>query len=158
MTHIKKNLSGEFLERFHLAGDTDIEISADTDAVGTIIIKNHGKLNVNVAANHVRDNVKIHIMVKLLAGENSENGLAATATIAPGVQGADSDIGFSVIARPGAKIKMQPDQRISSVPVAAGHSASIYRPSPAQIIYLESAGLTDADKLLEQAFLMDEVV
>lgn len=157
MNNIFKKVSGDFCERFDAAGDTDIEISADGDASGTIIIKNSGRLNLNISALHTRDNVKIHIAVKLLAAGGSENALTAVADVAPGITGVDSDITFSIIARPGAKIKMQPNQRISSAPQNAGHSASIYHPAPAQILYLEAAGLSagESEHLMEQIFMED---
>jgi Fe-S cluster assembly scaffold protein SufB len=50
---------------------------------------------------------------------------------------------------------MSPAQRVSSIPAAAGHGASIFHPSRARLRYLETAGLTggEAAELLNRVFL-----
>ena len=56
-----------------------------------------------------------------------------------------------------ARIEISPAQRISSVPDAADHSASIYQPTAPQIEYLRGAGLSGAevDTALREAFMND---
>ena len=57
----------------------------------------------------------------------------------------------------GAKIEMMPGQRIQAEPTRADHSASIYKPTDAQIFYLRGAGLSgvEVDAALKEAFLSE---
>jgi Fe-S cluster assembly scaffold protein SufB len=50
---------------------------------------------------------------------------------------------------------MAPAQRISDIPKNAGHGASIYRPAPAAVRYLETSGLASEEsaELLNRVFL-----
>jgi Fe-S cluster assembly scaffold protein SufB len=140
-----------------------IEINANHENQefdGKLFIKNSGDLDLNIVANNNKSYTQIHCETKLFAMANSKNNMAGTANIPSDVIDADSDIGFSALcANNVAYLKMAPSQRISSVPKSATHSASIYHPTPAQVKYLEMAGLSDdqATDLLNKAF-MDEII
>ena len=71
--------------------------------------------------------------------------------------GCESDIAFVAMADVGAKIDFMPGQRIKSAPARADHSASIYKPTDAQVFYLRGAGLSGAevDVALKEAFLSE---
>jgi hypothetical protein len=150
--------------RIEVFGDAKIKIEINPNLEnlefdGRIFIKNAGNLTLSVIGNNNKSGTKIACRTKLFALADSGNDLSGLADIPSGVKDAESDITFSALCDRGVKmIKMSPAQRISAVPKAAGHSASIYRPAPAQIRYLEAAGLTEREsaELLNRAFLEEE--
>ena len=56
-----------------------------------------------------------------------------------------------------AHIEFMPEQKISSEPISADHSANIYQPTNAQVLYLRQAGLgtIEIDNVIKEAFLND---
>ncbi|MDR2268951.1 MAG: SufD family Fe-S cluster assembly protein [Rickettsiales bacterium] len=145
------------------ASKIKIEINANLENVGfdgKLIIKNSGRLDLEIIGNNNCNDTKIKCLTKLLAGADSENILTGLAVVPPNIAGAKTDISFSALCDPRAKLlQMSPTQRISSVPLAAEHSASIYRPAPPQIRYLETAGLSavESAELLKRVF-MEEII
>jgi len=149
--------------RIETEGDTKINLRINPNLEnigfdGKLIIKNTGNLNLEIAGNNNRGGTRIKCQTKLFAAAGGENRLLGVANIPSGVRGAETDISFAALCEPNAFVSMSPRQRISSIPKSAEHSASIYRPAPAQIRYLETAGLTAAESsaLLNQTF-MEEV-
>lgn len=140
-----------------------IEINPNFDGAafdGRIFIKNAGNLTLNVIGNNNKSGTKINCATKLFALAGSKNDLSGVANIPAEVAGAESWISFSALCERGAaSVRMSPAQRISSVPAAAGHSASIYSPAPAEIRYLETAGLSarESRDLLDRAFMEEDV-
>lgn len=124
---------------------------------GYVLIENAGNFEYNCQAVHGEKNTAILIKNKLLAGKNSKSVLSGTAVIEQGATDCTSDIAFSAMAEPGARIEFQPAQRIRAVPKSADHSAAIYRGTDAQIEYLRMSGLgSDAvNDALREAFLND---
>lgn len=140
-----------------------IEINPNLENIGfdgKLIIRNTGGLDLEIIANNNRNDTKIRAETKLFAAAGSENHLVGLSNIPSDITGAETDISFrSLCDRHVKLIEMSPAQRIASVPKSAEHSASIYRPAPSQIKYLETAGLSDADAadLLGHAF-MEEII
>ena len=124
---------------------------------GHIMLNNYDKLTYNCVAKHASANTGILLQNKLMASKNTISKLSGTAIIEKDCNDCDSDIAFSAIASPDAKIEFIPAQRISSVPESAGHSASIYTPKTIQIQYLQMAGLgsIEAQDTLREAFMND---
>ena len=124
----------------------NIEINANLEGIGIeakIFIVNSGKLNIEVTGNNNRSRTKINAQTKLMALNDSENVLVGLANIPSDTKDCESDIGFSALCEPNVKtLKISPVQRISSIPITAKHNASLYKPSVAQVKYLETAGLT----------------
>lgn len=122
---------------------------------GHVRLENADRLEYNCAATHYVKNTGILVQTKLMAGRNSLSKLCGTAIIKPDAVNAVSDISLNAMADDGARIEFMPAQRISAVPNAADHSAAIYKPAAAQILYLRSAGLSGAevDIALREAFL-----
>jgi hypothetical protein len=150
--------------RIETFGKTKIEIIIDSNRAnlsfdGKIIIKNTGNLELNIIGNNNKNATGIRVETKLFAGAESENILSGLANIPAGILDAQTDISFAALCAPRVKLlKMSPAQRIASVPLSAGHSASIFRPKPAQIRYLETAGLDEqeSEMLLNKVFLEEE--
>jgi hypothetical protein len=141
------------------AANIRIEINPalpDLEFEGRVFIKNAGNLVLNIIGNNLENGTKIKCRTKLFAMAGGANDLSGLANIPAGVMDAETDIGFSALCDRGVKmLKISPAQRISSIPESAGHSASIYRPAPPQIRYLETAGLSgqEAAELLNRVFL-----
>jgi hypothetical protein len=151
--------------RIEADGDAKInlEINLNLENIGfdgKIFIKNAGDLTLNVIGNNNKSGTKIKCHAKLFAAAASRNNLSGLANIPSEIANAETDIAFSALCERGVKLlKMSPAQRISSVPENAGHSASIYRPAPAQIQYLETAGLSarESAELLDRVFMEEEI-
>ena len=124
---------------------------------GHVLLDNYDNLTYNCTANHLSANTGIFLQNKLIANKNSISKLSGIAIIGKDCPDSNSEIAFSAIAAPDAKIEFLPAQRISSVPNAAGHSASIYSPKPVQIEYLRESGLstTEIDQVMREAFIND---
>ncbi len=124
---------------------------------GTVLLQNDSEMEYNCDAQHLYKNTDILIKNKVLAGKNSNSKLSGMATIKQDCDNCESDIAFVAMAEQGAKIDFMPGQRIKSEPKRADHSASIYKPSDAQIFYLRGAGLSgmEVDIALKEAFLSE---
>lgn len=124
---------------------------------GKIITQNYSELKIYEKAIHTETDTNILLNTRVLAHENSNTKLIGIAEINQNCENCDSDIGFSVMAAPNAKIEFFPAQYISSVPKNAGHSASIYKGTNKQIEYLRESGLSgiEVKQVLEEAFLSD---
>ena len=124
---------------------------------GTVLIQNESEFTYNCKTQHLKNNTDILVKNKLLAYKGSVSKLSGTAVIEPKCPECESDISFLAMAETGAKIDFMPSQRISSEPQAADHSASIYKPTDAQIQYLRGAGLSgiEVDMVIKEAFLSE---
>ena len=144
-----KNKTPAFLNIFIKNTGKDSEIN------GVVLMDNSSDLEYECFAHHMCKNTTVLIKNKLLAEKNSKSKLTGTAVIDKGCIDCKSDISFAAISDQGAKIEFMPAQRISAEPIAADHSASIYRATDAQITYLRSAGLSGAevDTVIKEAFL-----
>ena len=129
----------------------------NSDFRSKILIQNFSTIDIREQALHLAKNTGIFLDNKIVAHDNSETKLSGVADIAPGCELCGSDISFAALAAQNATIQFSPDQRISSIPEAAGHSAFIWRANEPQIQYLRSAGLSMAEikKVLEEAFTND---
>ena len=121
---------------------------------GTVFLDNESDLIYDCRARHLYKNTAILIKNKVLAGKNSNSVLAGVATIKPGCENCQSDVGFVAMVDDGANVEFMPEQRISAEPDFAEHSAAIYRPTDSQILYLRGAGLSGAevDNAIKEAF------
>ena len=124
---------------------------------GTVFLDNESDLIYDCRARHLYKNTAILIKNKVLAGKNSNSKLSGMAVIDKDCDGCESDIAFVAMADVGAKIDFMPGQRIKSEPKRADHSASIYKPTDAQVFYLRGAGLSgmEVDVALKEAFLSE---
>ena len=124
---------------------------------GTVLIENNAALEYNCDAQHLYKNTAILIKNKVLAGKNSNSKLSGMAKINKDCTECESDVAFVAMVEQGAKIDFMPAQRISSEPTRADHSASIYKPTDAQVFFLRGAGLSGAevDTALKEAFLSE---
>ena len=124
---------------------------------GHILINNNDNLTYECVAKHLAENTVIRLQNKLVANKDSISTLSGTVIIDKNCAFCDSDMNFSAISAKNAKIKFIPAQRISSVPLNAGHSASIYTPKPIQIEYLRESGLGELEikNIIHEAFMND---
>ena len=129
----------------------------NSEISGTVMIDNQSELTYDCHAKHTFENTAILIKTKILAGKKSVSKLSGVATILENCPDCKSDVSFVAMAENGAKIDFMPAQRISSEPICAEHSASIYKPSDIQILYLRQAGLSGAeiDNVTKEAFLSE---
>lgn len=143
-----KNKTPAFLDIFIKNTGKDSEIR------GHILMENFDNLTCNITAHHQSPDTTILIQSKVLAQQDSISKLSGTAIIAPNCPECKSDIGFTVLPAPGAKIDFTPSQRISSEPARADHSASLFHPNPVHVEYLRTLGLSGAEAniALVQAF------
>ena len=127
--------------------------NSTTDA--NIVIQNESDLKLHFFSDHLVENTGLFVKNRVLAHENSNTELYGSAKIVGDASGCESDMSFSAMCAPSAKIKMSPNQRIASVPDDARHSASIYRGTAPQIQFLGRAGMTaeQIKKILEDAFI-----
>lgn len=124
---------------------------------GGVLIENNSDFSARILATHLAPDTKILIQTKLIAGPASKSKLGAVADIQPDCPGTESDIAFSALAAPDAKIEFIPSQRIHSIPTHADHSAALYHPSVPQIQFLRSMGLSgvEVNDALRDAFAND---
>ena len=148
------------------------KIKIKSPAVLNIFIKNAGKkseINAHIAiennsdfeykcvAEHLYRETSVIVKNKLLAEKNSNTKMSGTAIIGRDCEKCVSDISFSAMADENAKIEFMPEQKIYAEPTAADHSANIYQPTDAQILYLRQSGLggIDVQNVIKEAFLND---
>lgn len=124
---------------------------------GHILLENNDKLVYKCSAHHLSENTGILLQNKLIACKDSFSKLSGIAIIDKNCQNCDSDIVFQAIADKNAKIEFLPEQRISTVPEKAGHSASIFKPQELQIEYLRQSGLgsIEINSVMKEAFIND---
>ena len=129
----------------------------NSEIYGQVMITNENEFEYDCTAHHTEKNTGIFVKTKLFGRENSKSKLSGTAIIDNGCDGCESDIGFSALAEQNAKIEFMPSQRISAEPISAEHSASIYRPNDAQILFLRQAGLSgeEVNNAMIEAFKND---
>ena len=121
---------------------------------GGVFAQNDNRLNIDIDAHHGAADTTVTIRTKLIAGPHTQSKLRGTARIENACPDCTSDISFSAMAADTARIEFTPAQRISSAPKSADHSASIYRPTDAQVQFLRMAGLSGAEveSALREAF------
>lgn len=112
---------------------------------GGVFAQNDNLLNIEIDAHHGAADTTVTIRTKLIAGPHTQSKLRGTARIENACPDCTSDISFSAMAADTARIEFTPAQRISSAPKSADHSASIYRPTDAQVQFLRMAGLSGAE-------------
>lgn len=124
---------------------------------GHVRIENSGDLEYECIGAHYVENTGILVQTKLIANRNSMSKMRGAAVIKEDAAHAVSNISFTAMADKTARIEFMPAQYISSVPESADHSASIYNPTDAQILYLRQAGLSGAevDIATREAFMND---
>ena len=124
---------------------------------GNIFIENHAELNYTCVTEHLYKNTGILLKNRIYAGKDSKSILSGTAIINKGCESCLSDINFSAMREQGAKIDFMPAQKISAIPEQADHSAAIYTPTDAQILYLRQAGLgiIEIKDVTKEAFMND---
>ncbi len=122
---------------------------------GQILVQNKSNLKLDILAEHISSNTSIFIENRVIAHSKSETMLIATAKIPSKTPDCESDIRFSALCAPDIKkIVFAPAQRISTIPITAGHSANIWRGSAPQIEYLREGGLgtSEIKSILEESF------
>lgn len=127
---------------------------------GNILIQNHNELKLYKKATHLDDNTTIILKTRLIAHKNSNSKLIGFAEIEKNMKNCDSDVGFSVLAAPDAKIEFFPAQYISAIPNNAEHSAALYKAAAAQLEYLKESGLSDIEikEILQEAFFNNDLL
>ena len=125
---------------------------------GNIFIENLSELTYKCDTYHLSKNTDIFIKNRVWAGKNSKSVLSGTAQINKNCENCGSDLSFTAMCEQGAKIDFMPAQKISSMPKQADHSASLYEPTDAQILYLRQAGLgiLEIKDVTKEAFLNEE--
>lgn len=128
-----------------------------SDIRGHVILDNYSDLKYNCDAQHLFKNTSVLIKTKLIARKNSKSRLYGVANIAKNIPDCVSDISLAAISEQDAIIEFMPAQRISSVPNAADHSASIYKPTDSQILYLRENGLgiIEIQDVIKESFVND---
>lgn len=124
---------------------------------GRVILDNYDDLKYNCDAQHVYKNTTVLIKTKLIARQKSKSILSGNAVINKNCENCVSDINFSAISEKNTKIEFLPAQKISSIPLSADHSASIYQPTESQILYLRENGLgiIEIQNVVKEAFIND---
>ena len=124
---------------------------------GHVMLENTDNLKFNCIAEHIVSNTTVLVKTKLLAWRNSISKISGVAIIDKNCVDTVSNISFAAMAEKTARIEFSPAQKISAVPIAADHSASIYQPTAPQIEYLRGAGLSGAqvDDAMRMAFMND---
>jgi len=124
---------------------------------GHVRIENSDNLEYECVGAHYVKNTGILVQTKLIANRNSMSKMRGAAVIKNDAPHAISNISFTAMADKTARIEFMPAQYISSVPESADHSASVYAPDAAQILYLRQAGLsgTEVDIATRDAFMND---
>ena len=120
-----------------------------------IMMDNYAEINLNCVAEHLYKNTGIFVKNKVICRKNSDSKLSGTAIIKPDTPECKSNMEFVAMVEDGARVEFIPAQKISAEPIAADHSASIFKPTDAQIFYLRQAGLSGAevDIAMKEAFL-----
>lgn len=129
----------------------------NSNVTGHVLLDNYSEIDYECNAGHFAKNTGIFVKNKLIANKNSISRLTGVTDIKNGCNDCQSDISFSAIADKTAKIEFLPAQYISSAPLSADHSASIFKPTDAQITYLRQAGIgsTEIPSIIRDAFIND---
>ena len=146
--NIKNNLPAFFNIFIKNAGEnSEIDCS--------VVMDNCSELNYNCDAQHLYKNTGIFLKNKVIGRKNSKSLLSGTAIIEKDCPNCKSDVSFSAMLEKNAKIEFMPAQKIKSEPIAAEHSANIYTPTDAQVLYLRQSGLgiIEIDKVVKEAFM-----
>ncbi len=124
---------------------------------GNVFIENMSELKYDCVAEHLSGDTTILLKNKIYACKDSKSVLSGTAIIKQDCENCVSDIAFSAMRETGAKIDFMPAQNISAIPKAADHSAGIFEPTDAQILYLRQAGLgiIEIKEVTKEAFMND---
>ncbi|MDR2412810.1 MAG: SufD family Fe-S cluster assembly protein [Rickettsiales bacterium] len=122
---------------------------------GKILCQNFSTLEAKVCGRHLEKNTGIIIETKIIAHSKSFTKLTGAAEVEKNCTDCDSDISFSTLAASDAKIEFFPAQFIRATPLAAEHSAYIYKGTKAQTEYLREAGLSgeEVKEALTEAFI-----
>ncbi|MCL2017568.1 MAG: SufD family Fe-S cluster assembly protein [Alphaproteobacteria bacterium] len=123
---------------------------------GDMVLQNYGNLKLDIRADHLAENTIIFVKNRILAHSGSSTESTGLANIITGCSDCQSDISFIAMCAPDIKqIKMSPNQKIASTPEMAEHSASIYRGTKQQTVFLSQAGLSpeDIQNILKDAFI-----
>jgi hypothetical protein len=129
----------------------------NSEIKGNVFIENFSELKYNCNICHLLESTDIFLKNKVWAGKNSNSVLSGVANIYPNCNDCKSDLSFTAMTEQGAKIEFMPAQRISSIPSQADHSANIYTPTDAQILYMRQAGLgiLEIKDVTKEAFLSE---
>ena len=129
----------------------------NSEIKGSVFIENKSELNYECIADHLSENTGILLKNRIYAGKNSKSVISGNAIINKECKNCSSDLNFLAMTEEGAKIEFMPAQKISSIPKTADHSAGIYTPNDAQILYLRQAGLgiLEIKDVTKEAFLND---
>ena len=120
-----------------------------------VFIENFSEITYKCLTKHLSPDSDIFVTNKIWGDKNSKSVLSGSAIINKNCENCGSDLSFSAMIEQGAKIDFMPAQRISSIPKQADHSASIYTPTDAQILYMRQAGLgtLEIKDVTKEAFL-----
>ena len=113
---------------------------------GHILLTNSSNLTVKILAEHKCDDTAILLQTKIIGKKDSFSKISGTAIIDKNCENTESNISFAGLATDkSAKIQFTPEQRISSVPKFAEHSAYMFHILPTQELYLRESGLSGAE-------------
>lgn len=112
---------------------------------GHVLLENNDNLTFDCRAIHSVENTCILVQTNLLAGRNTKSKLSGASVIEWGATECTSDIAFSAMCDPSARVEFTPAQYISAEPKSAGHSAALYAPTVPQIQFLHESGLGGAE-------------
>jgi len=126
----------------------------NSEFFGKTLVQNYGQLKIDIFCEHKGENTGLFIENRVIAHSNSDTKLSGIVKIEPNTVGCRSDMIFSALAAPDAKIQFSPAQKIECPPDSAGHSANLWRPTEPQIQYLRESGLSSIEvkTVLEEAF------
>lgn len=125
---------------------------------GHIMIKNSSDLDVKIFAEHQESNTGILLQTKIIGEKDSFSKISGTAIINKDCENTKSDIRFAALSNDkSAKIRFTPQQKISSVPISAEHSAYMFHILPTQENYLRESGLsgTQVKNIMTESFIND---
>ena len=113
---------------------------------GHILLTNSSNLTVKISAEHKCSDTEILLQTKIIGKKDSFSKISGTAIIDKNCENTESNISFAGLATDkSAKIQFTPEQRISSVPEFAEHSAYMFHILPTQELYLRESGLSGAE-------------
>ncbi len=125
---------------------------------GHIMMQNYSDLVTKIIAEHTAPDTGILLQSKIIGNKDSYSKISGTAIINQGCPHTKSDIRLSGYATDkSAKIRLNPVQRIKSVPDFAEHSAYMMHITAPQEDYLRTAGLSGAEvkSAMIEAFTKD---
>ena len=113
---------------------------------GHILSQNSSDLVVKITAEHSAPDTGILLQTKIIGKKDSFSKISGTVIIDKNCENTESNICFAGIATDkSAKIQFTPEQKISSVPEFAEHSAYMFHILPTQELYLRESGLSGAE-------------